>query len=150
MKRSTEKILTTHTGSLPRPGKLLELVATGDMKKLQDAPSFREQVRSAVTEMVRLQTATGIDIINDGEQSKANYGIYIKERLTGFGGIGKPMSFSDLAPYPEYYERVFPSAMRVPMGGCNAPVSYSGQDQVERDIENFKPPPRALITRRRS
>lgn len=93
MKCSTERILTTHTGSLPRPGKLLEMVASGDMKRLQNDPTFREQVRSAVSEMVRLQTATGIDVINDGEQSKSNYGIYIKERLTGFGGIGKPMSF---------------------------------------------------------
>ena len=138
MKRSTERILTTHTGSLPRPGKLLEMVATGDMKRLQNDAAFREQVRSAVNEMVRLQTATGIDVINDGEQSKSNYGIYIKERLTGFGGKGKPMSFSDLAPFPEYYERVFPSAMRLPMGGCNGPVSYAGQDLVEADIANFQ------------
>ena len=138
MQLGTERILTTHTGSLPRPGKLLEMVATGDMRRLQNDPLFHEQVRTAVNEMVRLQTATGIDVINDGEQSKSNYGIYIKERLTGFGGTGKPMSFSDLAPFPEYYERVFPSAMRVPMGGCNGPVSYTGQKQLEEDIENFK------------
>ena len=122
MKRSTERILTTHTGSLPRPAKLLEMVVAGDMKRLKDDADFQTEVRSAVTEMVRLQTATGIDVINDGEQSKSNYGIYIKERLTGFGGTGKPMSFSDLAPFTEYYERVFPSAMRMQMGGCNSPV----------------------------
>jgi 5-methyltetrahydropteroyltriglutamate--homocysteine methyltransferase len=138
MKRSTERILTTHTGSLPRPAKLLEMVVAGDMKQLKDDADFQAEVRSAVTEMVRLQTATGIDVINDGEQSKSNYGIYIKERLTGFGGTGKPMSFSDLAPFPEYYERVFPSAMRMPMGGCNGPVSYAGQTEVDRDVENFK------------
>jgi 5-methyltetrahydropteroyltriglutamate--homocysteine methyltransferase len=138
MKRSTERILTTHTGSLPRPAKLLEMVVAGDMKRLKDDADFQAEVRSAVTEMVRLQTATGIDVINDGEQSKSNYGIYIKERLTGFGGTGKPMSFSDLAPFPEYYERVFPSAMRMPMGGCNGPVSYAGQTEVDRDVENFK------------
>ncbi len=138
MKRSTERILTTHTGSLPRPSKLLEMMVSGDMGRLKDEPSFQAHVRSAVEEMVRLQTATGIDVINDGEQSKANYGIYIKERLTGFGGTGKPMSFSDLVPFPEYYERVFPSAMRVPMGGCNGPVSYAGLAEVDRDIANFK------------
>src|SRR5215469_373816 len=138
MKRSIERILTTHTGSLPRPAKLLEMMVSGDMARLNDDPFFQSRVRSAVGEMVRLQTGNGIDVINDGEQSKANYGIYIKERLTGFGGIGKPMSFSDLEPYPEYYERIFPSAMRVPMGGCNAPVSYVGLDKVDRDISNFK------------
>jgi 5-methyltetrahydropteroyltriglutamate--homocysteine methyltransferase len=138
MKRSIDRILTTHTGSLPRPAKLLEMMVSGEMGRLKDDPGFQSLARSAVAEMVRLQTANGIDVINDGEQSKANYGIYIKERLTGFGGTGKPMSFSDLAPFPEYYERVFPSAMRVPMGGCNAPVSYSGRGEVDRDIDNFK------------
>jgi 5-methyltetrahydropteroyltriglutamate--homocysteine methyltransferase len=138
MKRSTERILTTHTGSLPRPAKLLEMVMSREMSRLKDEPVFQAAVSSAVAEMVRLQTGNGIDVINDGEQSKSNYGIYIKERLTGFGGVGKPMSFSDLAPFPEYYERIFPSAMRVPMGGCNGPVLYAGLDQVERDIANFK------------
>jgi 5-methyltetrahydropteroyltriglutamate--homocysteine methyltransferase len=138
MMRSTERILTTHTGSLPRPAKLLEMMVSGDMGRLNDDPTFQAHVRSAVAEVVRLQTATGIDVINDGEQSKANYGIYIKERLTGLGGTGKPMSFSDLVPFPEYYERVFPSAMRVPMGGCNGPVSYAGLAEVDRDIANFK------------
>src|SRR5215472_11483792 len=138
MKRSIERILTTHTGSLPRPAKLLEMMVSGDMARLKDDPFFQSRVLSAVGEMVRLQTGNGIDVINDGEQSKANYGTYIRERLTGFGGIGKPMSFSDLDPFPEYYERVFPSAMRVPMGGCNGPVSYAGLAEVERDIDNFK------------
>jgi 5-methyltetrahydropteroyltriglutamate--homocysteine methyltransferase len=138
MKLSIDRILTTHTGSLPRPAKLLEMMVSGEMARLKDAPAFQSLVRSAVEEMVRLQTSNGIDVINDGEQSKANYGIYIKERLTGFGGIGKPMSFSDLEPFPQYYERVFPSAMRVAMGGCNGPVSYCGQAEVERDIGNFK------------
>src|SRR5262245_14288964 len=109
MKRSIDRILTTHTGSLPRPSRLLEMMMSGNMARLKDNPDFQGEVRSAVGEMVRLQTATGIDVINDGEQSKANYGIYIKERLSGFGGTGKPMSFSDLVPFPEYYERVFPS-----------------------------------------
>jgi 5-methyltetrahydropteroyltriglutamate--homocysteine methyltransferase len=138
MKRSTRRILTTHTGSLPRPAKLLEMMVSTEMGRLKDDPAFRAAVHSAVAEMVRLQTGNGIDVINDGEQSKSNYGIYIKERLTGFGGVGQPMSFSDLEPYPEYYERVFPSAMRVPMGGCNGPVSYVGVAEVDRDIANFK------------
>ncbi len=138
MKRSTERILTTHTGSLPRPAKLLEMVMSSEMSRLKDDPGFQAAVSSAVAEMVRLQTGNGIDVINDGEQSKSNYGIYIKERLTGFGGVGKPMSFSDLAPFPEYYERIFPSAMRLPMGGCNGPVSYVGQTELARDIANLQ------------
>jgi 5-methyltetrahydropteroyltriglutamate--homocysteine methyltransferase len=138
MKRSTHRILTTHTGSLPRPAKLLEMMLSSEMSRLKDDPGFQAEVRSAVAEMVRLQTGNGLDVINDGEQGKSNYGIYVKERLTGFGGVGKPISFSDLEPYPEYYERVFPSAMRVPMGGCNGPVSYVGLAEVDRDIHNFK------------
>src|SRR5215831_9675515 len=98
MKRSIDRILTTHTGSLPRPAKLLGMVVSGEMTRLKDDSTFQSLVRSAVEEVVRLQTANGIDVINDGEQSKANYGTYIRERLTGFGGIGKPMSFSDLDP----------------------------------------------------
>ena len=83
MKRCTERILTTHTGSLPRPTDLLALIkametGTGDMA------AFEARVRSAVTEIVRAQIEAGIDVVNDGEMGKPSYATYVKDRLTGF------------------------------------------------------------------
>jgi 5-methyltetrahydropteroyltriglutamate--homocysteine methyltransferase len=138
MKRSIDTILTTHTGSLPRPAKLLDMLISVDMKQLKDDAAFRAEVRSAVKACVRAQAEAGIDVVNDGEQGKSNYGTYIKERLSGFGGVGRPNTYADLAPFPEYYERVFPSAMRVPMGACDGEIAYVRLEDLDRDIDNLK------------
>jgi 5-methyltetrahydropteroyltriglutamate--homocysteine methyltransferase len=137
MKRSTERILTTHTGSLTRPKELLAMIEAGDLRRLQADAAFQAEVRRAVTNVVHRQVQTGIDIVNDGEQGRPSYATYVKQRLSGFGGTGKPMTLSDLDAVPEYRDRVM-GAARVPMGGCNGPVSYTGIAELERDIDNLK------------
>ena len=78
MKYSTERILTTHTGSLPRPAELQELLYVQERDEPFDQAIFEEKVRSAVQAMVRQQVAVGIDVINDGEMSKISYATYVK------------------------------------------------------------------------
>jgi 5-methyltetrahydropteroyltriglutamate--homocysteine methyltransferase len=138
MKRSTERILTTHTGSLTRPKKLLEMIEAGDMRRRKDDPAFQAEVRSAVADIVRRQAQTGIDIVNDGEQGRVSYATYVTQRLSGFGGVGKAMSIADLDAVPEYRDRVMSGVGRVAMGGCNGPVSYTGIAELDRDIDNLK------------
>src|SRR3989442_1102049 len=86
MQRSTDRILTTHTGSLPRPRSLVELMFTRESGGPVDASSLEAEVRSAVNDVVSKQRDAGVDVLNDGEMSKIGYSTYVKERLTGFGG----------------------------------------------------------------
>ena len=88
MQRSTDRILTTHAGSLPRPPSLLPMVFAQESGESVDADEFEAGVRSAVKETVRKQVVAGVDVVNDGEVSKPSYATYVKDRLTGFGGEG--------------------------------------------------------------
>ncbi len=90
MERRTERILTTHAGSLPRPADLITLLRRQDQDRLvpDESRRFAERGRRAVGAVVGRQVATGLDLVNDGEQGKAGYAIYVKDRLTGFGGTG--------------------------------------------------------------
>ena len=85
MKRSTERILTTHTGSLPRPDDLLPLIKAMEAGNSGDVAGFDTRVRSAVAEIVRKQVEAGVDVVNDGEAGKPSYATYVKDRLSGFG-----------------------------------------------------------------
>ncbi|HEV3382851.1 MAG TPA: hypothetical protein VG142_17950, partial [Trebonia sp.] len=85
MKRSTEHILTTHTGSLPRPPELLDALQRRDRGE-GDGKLLEEQVRAAVADVVRRQADAGVSVVNDGEAGKIGYATYVKERLDGFGG----------------------------------------------------------------
>ena len=87
MKRSTDRILTTHAGSLPRPADLLALMKTGD------TTARAARVRAAVAETVDRQIAAGLDVIDDGEMSKPSFATYVQERLAGFEVIGEPAGF---------------------------------------------------------
>src|SRR5205807_371665 len=86
MIQSTRRILTTHTGSLPRPDKLLALMTAKEAGQPVDRAEFESTVGSAVADIVRMQTEAGVDIVNDGEMSKPGYSTYIKDRLSGFCG----------------------------------------------------------------
>jgi 5-methyltetrahydropteroyltriglutamate--homocysteine methyltransferase len=138
MKRSTERILTTHTGSLTRPRKLLDMIEASGQRRRKDDEAFQAEVRSAVADVVRHQAHTGIDIVNDGEQGRVTYATYVKQRLTGFGGTGKPMTCSDLDAVPGYRDRYMGGGAQLTMGGCDGPVSYNGMAELDRDIENLK------------
>src|SRR5688572_19204990 len=86
MQRSTTRILTTHTGSLPRSPQLQELLRLREERLAYDPDAFDRGVRDAVQEVVKRQAEIGLDVINDGEQSKSQYAAYVKERLSGFEG----------------------------------------------------------------
>ena len=99
-------ILTTHIGSLPRPDDLMALLRDQDAGRPSDPAAFDARVRAAVDDIVRTQVATGLDIVNDGEQGKVDYSTYVKSRFTGFEGeeAAMPMG-ADLKDFPEFAER---------------------------------------------
>ena len=106
MKRSSERILTTHTGSLPRPADLAALLQTKEAGEPQDPAAFAARVKSAVAEAVTRQAAAGVDIVNDGEMGKPSYSTYVKDRLSGFGGEkSSRLLAADLAEFPSFTKR---------------------------------------------
>jgi 5-methyltetrahydropteroyltriglutamate--homocysteine methyltransferase len=143
MKRSSERILTTHTGSLPRPDDLADMLFAKESGELGDRPAFDARVRSAVAEVVRKQAELGVDIVNDGEMGKIGYSTYVKDRLSGFGDEAAKrasLSAADMAEFPEFTQRAFLGRKVPPMKrpSCNAPISYRNRDELARDLDNFK------------
>lgn len=147
MQRSTERILTTHAGSLPRPDDLWRMLVAKRDGQPYDAAALAGRVREAVKDAVRKQTGCGIDIVTDGELSKPNFLVYARERLSGFiqrtaEAVQKPSLIfgRDLADFPDYFaERQNTLRGRhVVQYVCREPLSYVGHDQVRADIENLK------------
>ncbi len=138
MKRSTHHILTTHTGSLPRPSDLVDMVLRKEAKQPVDEEALAMRVRSAVAEVVLKQTEVGITFPNDGEQGKPGYSTYMKDRLTGFEGESTAAAVSGEAKdFPEYSARRAGRAS--PMRpACTGPISWKDRDAVRKDIENLK------------
>lgn len=136
MKRSTERILTTHTGSLPRPDDLVTMLYAKDSGEPQDQAVFAARVRAAVVEVVRKQIESGVDIVNDGEVSKVGYSTYVKDRLSGFEGEASPLVAADLLEFPEYARRVFrANTMKRP--ACTGPITYKDKEALQKDLDNF-------------
>jgi 5-methyltetrahydropteroyltriglutamate--homocysteine methyltransferase len=137
VKRSTEHILTTHTGSLPRPPELLDALQCRDRGE-GDGERLDEQVRAAVADVVRRQADAGVSVVNDGEAGKIGYATYVKERLDGFGGeAGMAGLLADMAEFPDYMRRVV-SGVDFAMPACVGPVSYRGLNAVRADIANLQ------------
>ena len=139
MLRSTDRFLTTHTGSLPRPDDLVQIMFAKEEGVPVDRDALARRVRAAVEEMVRRQTEAGIDIVNDGEMSKPSYATYVKDRLSGFGGTGNSFVFQDLVGFPKTAERVFANpgrkVRRTP--ACNGPIAVSDRQSPKIDVENL-------------
>ena len=139
MKRSTDQILTTHTGSLPRPKDLLRLLQDREEGRLSDEAALAGRTRSAVLDVVKKQRETGLAVVNDGEQGRADYTIYVKDRLTGFAGESSSWPNPDAEEFPEWTEmaRQFaPPFQKRP--ACTGPVAWKDWPAVERDIQNLK------------
>jgi 5-methyltetrahydropteroyltriglutamate--homocysteine methyltransferase len=137
VKRSTEHILTTHTGSLPRPPELLEVLQRRDRGEA-GGNGLAEQVREAVADVVRRQAEAGVSVVNDGEAGKIGYSTYVKERLEGFGGEGGLAGMpADMVEFPDYLQRVM-SGLDFEMPACIGPVSYRDLDAVRADIANLR------------
>jgi 5-methyltetrahydropteroyltriglutamate--homocysteine methyltransferase len=140
MKRSTERFLTTHTGSLPRPEDLIRMMYAKEEGVPIDRAALARRIRSAVDEVVGRQAAAGVDIVNDGEMSKPSYATYVKDRLAGFGGAGNTFVYQDLVDFPNLAKRVFgdPGRSRRKTPGCNAPIGVGDAQAVHSDVDNLK------------
>jgi 5-methyltetrahydropteroyltriglutamate--homocysteine methyltransferase len=139
MIRSTERFLTTHTGSLPRPDDLIRMMYAKEEGVPVEREALAERVRSAVAEVVKKQADAGIDLINDGEMSKPSYATYIKDRLNGFGGTGNTFVYQDLAEFPRLAQRVFgdPGRARRKTPACNGPISVRDPEAARVDVDNL-------------
>lgn len=145
MQRSTDRILTTHAGSLPRPTELLPLLLAQDAGETVDPTELAAEVRSAVKQTVQKQLDAGVDVINDGEVSKPSYATYVKDRLTGFGGEGSieevASSVAALDEFPDYaelWQATMASVSQITFTTCDGPVSFVGQQAVQADIDNLQ------------
>jgi 5-methyltetrahydropteroyltriglutamate--homocysteine methyltransferase len=140
MKRSTERFLTTHTGSLPRPEDLIRMMYAKEEGVPVDPRALGERIAQAVEEVVRKQTDAGVDVVNDGEMSKPSYATYVKDRLNGFGGTGNTFVYGDLVDFPNLAKRVFgdPGRSRRKTPACNAPVSVRDPEAARADVKNLK------------
>ena len=136
MKRSTTRILTTHTGSLPRPWDLVDLLLAKEAGPPANRQAFDNRVRQAVAEVVRKQTDAGVDVINDGEQGKFSYSTYITDRLTGFDGESLTLPRSDWLDFPEASSRQ--AAIPILRPACNGPVAWKDKEEGRKDIANLK------------
>ena len=140
MQRSTDRFLTTHTGSLPRPDDLIRMMYAKEEGVPVDAAALAQRVREAVIEVVNKQADAGVDLINDGEMSKPSYATYVKDRLSGFGGTGNTFVYQDLADFPRLEKRVFgdPGRSRRKTPACNAPISVRDARAAQVDTDNLK------------
>jgi 5-methyltetrahydropteroyltriglutamate--homocysteine methyltransferase len=139
MKRSTDRFLTTHTGSLPRPEDLIRTMYAKEEGVPVDRAQLAARIAAAVAEVVGKQAAAGIDVINDGEMSKPSYATYVKDRLSGFGGAGNTFVYQDLAEYPNLAKRVFgdPGRSRRKTPACNAPIAVRDPHAAPADAANL-------------
>jgi 5-methyltetrahydropteroyltriglutamate--homocysteine methyltransferase len=137
MKRSAERFLTTHTGSLPRPADLIRMMFAREEGVPVDAAALAARVSAAVDEVVRTQVECGLDIVNDGEMSKPSYATYIKDRLHGFGGESHALVYQDLAEFPELARRVFgdPGRSRRRTPACTGPIAVRDPHAAQADAD---------------
>lgn len=139
MKQSTTRILTTHTGSLPRPQDLLHLMIEEQARPGTDRTALDVAIQRAVAEVVQKQAEHGLDVINDGEQGRIDYTVYIKDRLTGFDGASAPPLGTGDEAFPELAAilRQFASPFqRRP--ACTGPVTWKDWPAVEADINTLQ------------
>ena len=147
IQQNTDRIQTTHIGSLPRPHAVLDLMKAKLNGQPYDQKVYDTTIAKAVTDSIRRQVECGIDIVTDGEVSKPGFFTYIQERLDGFEprpGQKLLLFQQEVAAFPEYYAQYFKEAM---MGGaivpivpvvCTGPVKYRGEKYLQTDIDNLK------------
>jgi 5-methyltetrahydropteroyltriglutamate--homocysteine methyltransferase len=140
VKRSTERFLTTHTGSLPRPEDLIRTMFAKEEGVPVDAVALTARIRAAVAEAVGKQATAGIAVVNDGEMSKPSYATYVKDRLTGFGGASHPLQYQDLVDFPGMARRVFgdPGRARRRTPACTGPITVRDRAAAAADADNLK------------
>jgi 5-methyltetrahydropteroyltriglutamate--homocysteine methyltransferase len=139
MKRSTARILTTHTGSLPRPPQVVEALLAEQKNLGRQTAALDAAVASAVAEAVRKQVECGLDVINDGEQGRTDYTTYVKDRLAGFDGPSAPPlgtgepDFPELSAMLAYFASPFQHRP-----ACSGPLAWKDFPALEADIARAK------------
>ena len=136
---STDRILTTHVGSLPRGPEVVELLFAREFGQPHDPAHFDATMQAAVDAAVRQQVATGIDLVSDGETSKIGYATYIKDRLSGFDGDSPRQIALDLQPFPEFRERmaVFAGKQGFKRQVCVGPIAVKERTAMQKDIAHL-------------
>jgi 5-methyltetrahydropteroyltriglutamate--homocysteine methyltransferase len=142
MKRSDERFLTTHAGSLPRPDDLMQMMLAREQGKPVPPDELADTVQHAVADVVKHQVAVGIDIVSDGEMSKIGFTNYVKDRLTGFGGQSTPIAAQDILDHPDLKVHLLRQnegdGGRNYIPACTGPISLRDRDAVHKDIANLK------------
>lgn len=142
MKRSTDRIITTHTGSLPRPPDLREMLRARQAGEPLDKVAFAERVRSAVAECVAAQARSGIDVVSDGELGKPNFVMYVADRLRGMEGWDDELYVNTDPAFPGYDAWLASrgTADFSPRGRpkCVGPLAWKDKDAVKTDIQNLR------------
>ncbi|MGH7089965.1 MAG: cobalamin-independent methionine synthase II family protein, partial [Stellaceae bacterium] len=138
MKRSTDRIRTTHAGSLPRPPDLTRMMWDWIDAKPVDQRALDARVKTAVAEAVKQQQAAGIDVVSDGEMSKIGFSNYVMQRFSAFANRAQFMA-TDLADFPGIVARVFDNegGRRLVMPNVEGPIALKDPDAAKKDIANF-------------
>ena len=147
MRHSTERILVTHTGSLPRPRELIEVMLAENEGREVDRADYEERLRRSVHDVVRLQVELGVDVVDDGEFSKRGFAVYAHQRLDGLTATGRvrvsPWDGSrESQAFPEFYAAARSPAGAKPNPGnmqmaCTGPIAYKARERLARDLENL-------------
>jgi len=143
MSSSENRILTTHAGSLPRPEKLAEMLGRVSRHEAVDEASLEQLIAESTTRVIARQLECGIDIGNNGEQSRESFFTYVQHRMSGFSGKSQRPVMSDLVRYPSYREILAQTLSRVKVNLLHAPqatgdVRYTGFDAVKKECDDFR------------
>lgn len=147
MKRSTDRIVTTHVGSLARPVALVEAMAAEERGVAIDRAAYEETLARAVSDVVARQVELGIDVVDDGEFSKRGFAVYANERLAGYEARQKPRGTPwdgsrEALAFPEFYGQARAhggqALGQVTEMVCTGPVAYKGHEQLQRDLANLR------------
>jgi len=140
MQPSTNRILTTHVGSLPRDPQIAEFLLAKNRGEEVDQSAFDAALVDAVAEVVAKQTRAGIDVVSDGEMSKLSYSTYVTERLTGFAGSTERRLALDVAPYPEFREKLgrMTGSQVIPRAACVGSIDIKDRSLLQKDLANFR------------
>src|SRR6476659_2621947 len=140
MQRSSDRILTSHVGSLPRSQEVVDFLFAQDRGEAYDQAKFDAAMARGVEDVVAQQVKAGVDVVSDGETSKISYATYIRHRLTGFEGDSSRPTPQDLDDFPEYRDRLVAAGhsatYKRPV--CKGPIKVKDLSALQKDIDNMK------------
>ena len=140
MKLSTDRILTTHVGSLPRPQEVVDFLFAQDRGEPYDAAEFDKAIRSGVLDALRSQVEAGVDVVSDGEMGKISYATYIRHRLTGFEGDSARPTPQDLEDFPGYRDQLVKAgaSAKYQRPVCKGPITVKDLEPLKHDVARMK------------